>query len=182
MPQLNAVIHHSSGVIIRRSIKDFGARMVAESKREIVEHLSTLDLNEIADAILEKVDDQFLDKALEKRLRTIDARSLINALARAERLGYEDSDIVDDRREAPRFNPAPVPFNPSTNLHLGPIESIPRAPPRGPPPILQCPLCWRKFDNPQPYEYVSPPHSSSIPTTNLGTACPEASMHEGATQ
>ncbi|KAI1768326.1 hypothetical protein GGR53DRAFT_462579 [Hypoxylon sp. FL1150] len=151
---LNAVIHHSSGVIIRRSIKDFGGKMVAESKREIAEHLSTADVNEIADAILEKADDQFLDKALEKRLKTIDARSLINALARAERLGYEDSDIVEDRRdEMPRFNPAPGSFNPSPSLQPLPSEPMPRAPPRGPPLVLQCPLCWRKFDSPQPYEY-----------------------------
>lgn len=146
---LNAVIHHASGNIVRRSVKDFGAKMVAESKREIVEHLSPVDLNEIADAILEKADDEFLDKALERRLRTIDARALINALARAERLGYESGDID----ELPRFNPAPAPFNPSPNLQPIPSEPMPRAPPHGHPLILQCPLCWRKFDSLQPYEF-----------------------------
>ncbi|OTB18499.1 hypothetical protein K445DRAFT_20057 [Daldinia sp. EC12] len=165
---LNAVIHHSTGVIIRRSIKDFGAKMVSESKHEILSHISTADLNELASEILEKASDYFLDMALEKRLRTIDARSLINALARAERLGYENSDILDDRQgNGSRFNPAP--FDPSPNpIAITPIsrnqnrpgmplptQGLARVPPPPPPPptVLQCPLCWRKFDHPQPYEY-----------------------------
>ncbi|KAI0135625.1 hypothetical protein F4814DRAFT_401929 [Daldinia grandis] len=163
---LNAVIHHSNGVIIRRSIKDFGAKMVSESKHEIVSHLSTADLNELANDILEKASDYFLDQVLEKRLRTIDARSLINALARAERLGYENSDVLDERKgNGPRFNPAP--FDPSPNpIQITPLlkshhkpsistqsQVSARAPPPPPPTVLQCPLCWRKFDNPQPYEY-----------------------------
>ncbi|KAI1661520.1 hypothetical protein F4813DRAFT_347908 [Daldinia decipiens] len=162
---LNAVIHHSNGVIIRRSIKDFGAKMVSESKHEIVSHLSTADLNELANDVLEKASDYFLDQALEKRLRTIDARSLINALARAERLGYENSDVLDDRKgNRSRFNPAPFDPSPSpiqitpmsksnhkpsmpTQLQVAARTAAPA------PTVLQCPLCWRKFDNPQPYEY-----------------------------
>ncbi|KAI0898435.1 hypothetical protein F4806DRAFT_494095 [Annulohypoxylon nitens] len=155
---LNAVIHHSNGVIIRRSIKDFGAKMVAESKHEIISHLITPDLDELADEILEKASNFFLDRALEKRLRTIDARSLINALARAERLGYENSDIIEDRKD--NFNPAPAHFDPSPHpipdqapglQHRPSLPSLQQG--RGPPPILQCPLCWRKFDSTQPYEY-----------------------------
>ncbi|KAF3062261.1 hypothetical protein GL218_03272 [Daldinia childiae] len=162
---LNAVIHHSNGVIIRRSIKDFGAKMVSESKHEIVSHLSTADLNEVANDVLEKASDYFLDQALEKRLRTIDARSLINALARAERLGYENGDVLDEQKEnRSRFNPAPFDPTPqsiqSTPISKSHIKSnMPaqsQALARGPLPplnVLQCPLCWRKFDNSQPYEY-----------------------------
>ncbi|KAL7629237.1 hypothetical protein AAE478_000757 [Parahypoxylon ruwenzoriense] len=163
---LNAVIHHSNGGIIRRSIRDFGAKMVVESKAEIIEHLKSTDLDEVANAILSKASDYFLDKALEKRLRTIDARSLINALARAERLGYENSDVLDDRggrdvaaSTAPPFNPALV--NPSpvpTQVHQSPsaqhrpsVPSLPAS--RGPPPVLQCRLCWRKFKTTATYEY-----------------------------
>ncbi|KAI1383307.1 uncharacterized protein F4822DRAFT_420123 [Hypoxylon trugodes] len=158
---LNAVIHHSNGVIIRRSIKDFGAKMVAESKHEIISHLSTSDLDELAEDILEKCSDYFLDQAVERRLRTIDARSLINALARAERLGYENSDIIEeDRSKTSKFNPAPT-FDPSPNpiqnepsqrlQHRPSLPSLSQS--RGPPTVLQCPLCWRKFDSTQPYEY-----------------------------
>ncbi|KAI8960120.1 hypothetical protein F5Y11DRAFT_330838 [Daldinia sp. FL1419] len=162
---LNAVIHHSNGVIIRRSIKDFGPKMVSEAKHEIVAHLSTADLNELAGEVLDKASDYFLDQALEKRLRTIDARSLINALARAERLGYENSDILDDRKSGngSGFNPAPfdptprpIEITPISRQHhrdriAVPAQASSRAPPA--PTVLQCPLCWRKFDNPQPYEY-----------------------------
>ncbi|KAI2471201.1 hypothetical protein F4781DRAFT_387664 [Annulohypoxylon bovei var. microspora] len=158
---LNAVIHHSNGVIIRRSIKDFGAKMVAESKHEIISHLITPDLDELADEILDKASDYFLDSALERRLKTIDARSLINALARAERLGYENSDIIEDHKDQEsNFNPTPALFDPSPHpvaeppprlQHRSSLPSLQQG--RGPPPVLQCPLCWRKFENTQPYEY-----------------------------
>ncbi|KAI1208711.1 uncharacterized protein F4807DRAFT_429069 [Annulohypoxylon truncatum] len=159
---LNAVIHHSNGVIIRRSIKDFGAQMVAESKHEIISHLTTPDLDELADEILEKASDYFLDCALERRLKTIDARSLINALARAERLGYENSDIIEDhKKDESNFNPTPALFDPSPHPVVDPAPRLQHRPSmpsvqqgRGlAPPILQCPLCWRKFDSTQPYEY-----------------------------
>ncbi|OTA64651.1 hypothetical protein K449DRAFT_273051 [Hypoxylon sp. EC38] len=134
--------------------------MVSESKHEIIAHLTTPDLDELADEILAKASDYFLDQALEKRLRTIDARSLINALARAERLGYESSDILEDQKEKPSgFNPTPS-FDPSphpvpdANPRLQHRQSLPiMQQGRGTPLVLQCPLCWRQFDSPQPYEY-----------------------------
>lgn len=46
---------------------------------------------------MSKLSPQFLDRALARRLETIDARNLVNALARAERLGYDVSDIVVER-------------------------------------------------------------------------------------
>ncbi|KAI2629637.1 hypothetical protein GGR54DRAFT_271891 [Hypoxylon sp. NC1633] len=157
---LNAVIHHSNGVIVRRSIKDFGAKMVSESKHEIVAHLQTADLDELAGDILEKASDYFLDQALEKRLRTIDARALINALARAERLGYENSDVLDEQRdEGPKFNPAPFPVpqlapaEPASRAQRIPSQPSLHHARAAPPQVLQCPLCWRKFHFAQPYEY-----------------------------
>jgi hypothetical protein len=45
--------------------------------------------------ILEYASDQFLDLAVSRRLKSINARDLINLLANAERLGYIDTDIVD---------------------------------------------------------------------------------------
>ena len=135
--------------------------MVSESKHEIIAHLTTSDLDEVADDILDKASDYFLDRALEKRLRTIDARSLINALARAERLGYESSDILEDQKEkTSKFNPAPT-FDPTPHLVPDPgpklqhRQSLPSMQQGHGPLVLQCPLCWRKFDSTQPYEYVS---------------------------
>lgn len=64
---------------------------------QIVNHCSAADFDQVSDLVLPKLGPQFLDRALARRLETIDARSLVNALARAERLGYDVSDIVVER-------------------------------------------------------------------------------------
>lgn len=179
---MNAIIHHASGAIVRRAVRDFGRNMVSEAKHEIASHLKQQDLDEIASAILEKCSDKFLDRALEKRLNTIEARSLINALARAERLGYESSDVVEDRRGEivsttetngsgatlvkpfASTQPQPRPAVPApTSLpyqtqsaqptHL--VHFVQTAQQASPATDLKCQLCWRKFRHAKPYEYVS---------------------------
>ncbi|KAL1840661.1 hypothetical protein VTJ49DRAFT_211 [Mycothermus thermophilus] len=80
-------------------IRDFGGKMVAEAKQELMAHFTTEILDEVADVIIERASDGFLDKCLEKRLLTIEAKPLINMLAKAERLGYEPTDIVQDGQE-----------------------------------------------------------------------------------
>ena len=46
--------------------------------------------------ILESASEQFLDLALEVRLQTISTRDLVKLLAQANRLGYQETDTVDD--------------------------------------------------------------------------------------
>lgn len=147
---------------MRRAIRDFGQKMTSEAKHEIASHLKPNDLDDIAAVLLEKCSDDFLDKALEQRLKTIDARSLINALARAERLGYENGDIIEDRKEhvrpgladgnstpsAPSVRSQPPPVAPVRPSMSQPIQYAS-------PTELQCRLCWRKFDQRKTYEYVS---------------------------
>jgi hypothetical protein len=153
--------------------------MVSESKREIIDHFKTTDLDEVADEILAKASDAFLDKAMDKRLATIDARALINALARNERLGYDDNDATE-AQPVPALGAGAQPFPPSLMPEARPQQFPSPAQPTLPPPSqlaqqpspaqldarggarqqaapnLQCPLCWRKFSSPAPYEYVSP--------------------------
>ncbi|CAJ2501496.1 Uu.00g043490.m01.CDS01 [Anthostomella pinea] len=140
---LNAVIHHANGVVIRRAIKDFGEKMITEAKHEVISHYTPKDLDAVRNLILERCSDRFLDQALEKRLKTIDARSLINALARAERLGYENSDVLDDQKEkvvhvaAPSAAPSAfTPVNPSPRpiQHPQHQQQPPQLPPQQPPP------------------------------------------------
>ena len=138
--------------------------MVSESKHEIMNHFKSNDLDDVADLILSRCSNHFLDKALEKRLKTIDARSLINALARAERLGYENGDVLDEQRG--RAQP-PAPTAPTTDMdqhyngdHARSTQQWPgsQAPSgnRHPESLpLQCRMCWRKFTSTSPYEYVS---------------------------
>ncbi|TGJ88045.1 hypothetical protein E0Z10_g740 [Xylaria hypoxylon] len=128
---MNAIIHHASGAITRRAIRDFGKNLVSQAKLEIAAHLRPQDIDDMAPAILEKCSENFLDKALEQRLKTIDARSLINALARAERLGP----------------PPAAPAEASLLFQTQPAQNVP------PTSDLKCRLCWRQFQHTKPYEY-----------------------------
>ncbi|KAM0341334.1 hypothetical protein ACHAPU_010077 [Fusarium lateritium] len=96
---LNATMHQASPDTIAKAVQEFGAGLVKKSKRELIGHLTAPDLDELADLILPRVSPQFLDKALARRLETIPARQLVNALARAERLGYDVQDIVQEHNE-----------------------------------------------------------------------------------
>ena len=46
--------------------------------------------------ILDCASNQFLDLAIVQCLKTIDTRDLISLLAKAKRLGYSETDVVDD--------------------------------------------------------------------------------------
>lgn len=87
-------------------MSEFGAKMVADSKHELIKHFAAKDIDEVAEQILSVASNEFLDRCLEKRLLTIEAKPLIQALARAERLGYEPGDIVeaDHERVIPNDN------------------------------------------------------------------------------
>ncbi|KIN03078.1 hypothetical protein OIDMADRAFT_27538 [Oidiodendron maius Zn] len=50
--------------------------------------------------ILESASEQFLDLALEVRLQTISTSELVKLLAKANRLGYQETDAVDDENGA----------------------------------------------------------------------------------
>ena len=117
---MSAGFLHSNAIAFQRAVGDNGRKMVSHAKRELIHHFEPGDLDAVADAILAKASDEFLDKALEIRLATIDARSLINALARNERLGYESTDA--ERNTAPAPAPAqpaphPLPTSPPQQAH-----------------------------------------------------------------
>ncbi|KAK8114709.1 hypothetical protein PG999_006778, partial [Apiospora kogelbergensis] len=180
---MNAIIHHTNGEILRRGIREFGRKMVSESQDAIISHFESADLDAVADLILDKASDVFLDKALERRLATIDARSLIDALARAERLGYESTDANGDNgtTASPPLSTSVVQGNhahPQQQQQQHPPQyqsAIPSPksamPPAPPGKQLQCPLCWRKFTAAPPYEYhvkkqlctKTPPNSDGFP-------------------
>ncbi|KAJ2901547.1 hypothetical protein MKZ38_001680 [Zalerion maritima] len=135
---LNASIHHTSGQIIRRSVKDFGSRMVSEAKDEFIKLFTTTDLDAVASAILEKASSSFLDKALEERLQTIEARPLINALANAGRLGYDPNDVVDEKNNERVF--------PSQKLNHVPGDRTTDG-------RWNCRMCGRYFQAESAYEH-----------------------------
>lgn len=135
--------------------------MVGAAKNEIIDHLSTTDLDELSDRILAKASDRLLDKALERRLKTIEAKRLINALARAERLGYEPGDVDDNADLAPPQQPQQQQqqYQQSTSGHAYaqiaqqqnvtpttasiPTTTLP----------LHCDLCFRRFTAQSAHDY-----------------------------
>ncbi|KAL0936082.1 uncharacterized protein CTRU02_208297 [Colletotrichum truncatum] len=88
-------LHRADEGVLQRLVRDFGQRLVSIGKRELIDWMNQADLDEMAERILAKASNAFLDKALVTRLQTIEARRLVNALARAERLGYDTDDIVE---------------------------------------------------------------------------------------
>ncbi|KAK3905663.1 hypothetical protein C8A05DRAFT_30476 [Staphylotrichum tortipilum] len=152
---LNASIHHAPPAITQRAVRDFGSKMVAESKRDIISHFTTEALDEVADIIIAQASDAFLDRCLEKRLLTIEAKPLVNALAKAERLGYEPGDIIqDDQLE--RVIPHEAYPGAGAGANGRPAQqSQPPPPPASQPPRnpLQCMKCFRTFVHLPAFDY-----------------------------
>jgi hypothetical protein len=154
--QLNASIHHAASTVTQRAVRDFGAKMVADSKHELILHFTTEALDEVADIIIRKASDSFLDKCLEKRLLTIEAKPLINALAKAERLGYEPGDVIqEDQHERVIPHEAYPGASAGPNgFHARPSQPPPAAPPPAGRTQLQCMKCFRTFTHAAACEYV----------------------------
>lgn len=135
-------------------MRDFGKAMIVAAKHDIIDQMTPADLDQLADRILAKASNSFLDKALELRIRTIEAVPLINALARAERLGYESSDVVEDPSAyggPPAAQPIPGRVMPS------PTSTVVPPVPASQPPVstmpLHCGICFRKFNYQSSYEH-----------------------------
>jgi hypothetical protein len=129
--------------------------MVTESKRELIAHFTPEALDEVADVIIAKASDGFLDKCLEKRLLTIEAKPLINALAKAERLGYEPGDIIQDGHERVIPQQAFPGVAAIANGHHAPASQPAPVYPQTGRTQLQCLQCFRTFTHATAYEHVS---------------------------
>ncbi|KAK1723130.1 hypothetical protein CaCOL14_003114 [Colletotrichum acutatum] len=105
---MNVTMHQADVGIFQRAVRDYGARFLEAGKHELINAMTTADIDEVADEILAKASDTFLDRALVARLPTIQARRLVNALARAERLGYDAADIVENEHVIPSLPTAPA--------------------------------------------------------------------------
>ncbi len=175
---MNATIHRATPSVARRAIRDFGDKMVNVCKEEILHHFATNDIDDMTDIILAKASNRFLDRAMDLRLRTIEAKPLIHALARAERLGYEPGDIVEEdqlhghERVIPHIPPEqqqhhqhqhplppPPPMVSSQPPHphrfSPPSQPLHPSPPAEPPRSeWQCTQCLRVFQVHSAYSYV----------------------------
>ncbi|KAM3501702.1 hypothetical protein MY10362_005351 [Beauveria mimosiformis] len=90
----STMLHRAPPATLSRSIELHGARAVTAAPSEIAKHLTKEGLDLVAPILLPKLSPAFLDKALALRLESIQAQQLVNALGRAERLGYDVRDMV----------------------------------------------------------------------------------------
>lgn len=140
----------------KRAIHDFGKKMVANAKDELVRHFSTADIDEVSELLLSKASNDFLDKALAMRLRTIEAMPLINALAKAERLGYDPGDIVEQDQRHGQEHVIPRPQYPSATTAATPPNGVDQSTPQpqkagsG----FQCAACYRTFQAQSAFDHV----------------------------
>lgn len=139
-------------------------------------NLDTQDLDSVSDILLKKTSNDLMDKIMAQRLATIESRSLLNMLARAERLGYNSADVIEDGDEAddesdldfgvdvvtsdvtmpPPAPPAPLASSAPVPLaNLVPIPSLPINYPHNPGSVL-APRALNPDIDP---EYQSPPKS-----------------------
>ncbi|KAF4123404.1 hypothetical protein GMORB2_6105 [Geosmithia morbida] len=114
---LNGMIQQASPAVLQKCVLESGAKMSCIANH-LLGFFSTEGLDQVTDLILSKASSQFLDKAMEARLKSIDARSLVNALARAERLGYDENDVVRERAPGQPENVIPAAHNFSAPLSL----------------------------------------------------------------
>lgn len=156
-------MHHSTPGVQTRAVHDFGRNLVANCKSELIGHFSARDIDDVADQILAKASNAFLDKALEMRLATIDAKPLLNALAKAERLGYDSQDLVEvshgehvipnshtGHMPAPNMGPSvPAPAVGSDGSRAAHLNE------------LQCMRCYRTFTQRSHFDYVRCPSQTT---------------------
>jgi hypothetical protein len=148
--------------------------MAKSSKFEIVSHWETDDIDELTEVLLNRASDKFLDKALEKRLNTIEAKSLLNALARAERLGYDAADILEEHNHE-QVIPAPPPQQPPPKAHR-PSVQLTTSSSSSPQPIPTAPPTQHSVQ-PQPQPAArSPPQPTAAPSLAVTSTRPPPAL------
>jgi hypothetical protein len=97
---LRAGIKNAPPAVIRRILRDKTMLKVlvpAVSRKEAV--VDTVLKNVTYSDLLKLVSDEVLDREISHRLKTMPAKPLIRWLAEAERLGFQEDDILDDEDE-----------------------------------------------------------------------------------
>lgn len=115
-------------------------------------------LKDRAEDILLLANDEFLDKAMEIRLKTISAPDLVAILARSQRLGYDEDDVVGEDEAVEPASAVSAPIVHEFALQNQPIYG-------GPPPQHQPPV-------PTP-QHPGPPQGQSYqiqPTAPVNTS------------
>ena len=120
---VRAAIRHNWRKCITGSVHDesFFVRAVF---KHCTDHIYKRSLEEYADKFLQVASPEFLDRAMEIRLATINAKDLVAILAKAKRLGYDEMDVVDENEDV----------MPAEEESDSEVEEIP--PPVSSPPVV----------------------------------------------
>ncbi|KXJ95735.1 hypothetical protein Micbo1qcDRAFT_230915 [Microdochium bolleyi] len=148
---LNMILTTSNNDVISKTVKELAHIVTTGSTQHLIPYFTTADFDNLADQILSRCSNSFLDKALERRLKSIPPRELINALAKAERLGYEQGDVLDDNSERiiggiPRKVQTTMPSQAPPSTH-NPQQ------PQPPTQQLRCVECGGIFTDGVAYDY-----------------------------
>lgn len=159
---LNATITCSPPAVLGRTLFDTGNKIIKTSGREIAKHFRTEDLDQVADIFGPKLSVHFQDRVMAARLETIGAQDLINALSRAERLGYHINDIVQKQP------------GPGGETVIPSMSAVPPVPPhnsRGgaPPPAMA------------PYQVQGPPQQPQPHGSQMNSMSHPAAQHSSQT-
>ncbi|KAG5971152.1 hypothetical protein E4U58_000207 [Claviceps cyperi] len=172
---LNTCFHQAAPATLDTSVQRFGGKLVSSSLKSFLTHTTPEMLDSVSDLLLSKLSTDFLDKALDKRLSTIRARSLVNALAKAERLGYDARDVVVEGRtgsehvvphlkpnlaqDSAQGHPSPYPQQPQPQPQLQ-LQLQPQPQPKPQPKTQPKPQPKPK---PQPQQQLQPQPQPQLP-------------------
>lgn len=103
---------------------------------QILEHVSPAVLNQVVGKQIQNLPKEILNRAISEHIKKLPAKQLVNMLAKAGRLGYNESDIIDEdetvmpdlSQYAARYvaeNSQPQPAHPSASNQFapGPVQS-----------------------------------------------------------
>lgn len=144
--QVNAALDRATLGTVRTTAKLLGNKFMRMAGTELLSQATPEILGKAEDLIVSSAPDSLLDKAMRRRLDTISARPLLNMLARAERLGYDANDIIEDGSQG-----APAVAKPAKTATAPPHGQASLPSPNPPAQLssacapLSCPLCHRQF-------------------------------------
>lgn len=92
---VRAILKHGNSYVLKRVIEEYGDQLLAHATEDTLHKLMLRH----GEHLLSVAPEAVLDRAIEMRLPDIDADDLVKMLAKADRLGYSESDLVDGKDE-----------------------------------------------------------------------------------
>lgn len=168
--ELNVIMREADPYMLSQAVRDSGQRMVKSSKQQIVEHLSAEDLDEVAEILLSKVSNGFLDMAVKRRMETISVQDSIRLTGTARPVN-EMQDIEEEKHDNEQASRSMAPSpTPSITLQPALSQSDP-TPPASPTPAA-------RYLSQAPSDPKMPWHGTE--STLIHTSCQDHSIESSS--